>query len=200
MARTEPFYFPSEEVDVLFLVNGIALTAEIISVLGMITFLYSTLLKDRKKFILVQIIFLSIDALVWILKSGYSALIQNLVGIVRNIFIYRNKQTKVLDIVFIIPAVVLGLVVVDWQKFKIYELCPIIANLEFTIVLLKTKKVEYIKCGLMVSSLLWATYAFFNGVYVTFAFNILSFVSAIISLYIIIKKNKERKNTISVDK
>ena len=172
----------------LVLVNIVALTAEIISILGMLAYLYSTILKDRKKFLLVQIIFLSIDALVWLLKRGYSALIQDVVGVIRNVFIYRNKQTKVLDITFILFAAILGLVVVDWNNFRFYELFPIVANLEFTIILLKTKKVEYIKGGLIASSLLWSTYAFFSGVYVTFIFNMISFISTIMSLLIYINR------------
>jgi hypothetical protein len=177
----------------MFLINGIAIAVEIISFLGMITFIYSTTIKDRKKFLLVQVVFLVIDGAVWLLKNGFSALIQNIVGIARNICIYFNKQTKVLDIVFIVSAVVLGLVVINWREFKFYELLPIMANLEFSIVLLKAKNIKYIKGALIVSSLLWATYALFTGVYVTFAFNMISFITAIISLVLIIKKEKNEK-------
>ena len=177
----------------MFLFNGIALIAEIISIMGMITFIYSTTLKERKKFILVQTIFLIIDAIVWVLKNGYSALIQNVVGIVRNICIYFNKQTKILDFFFIFIGVILGLIVVNWKDFKVYELFPIAANLEFTIVLLKTKKVKYIKCALIASSSLWAMYALFNGAYVTFGFNVFSVISALVSLIIILKKEKTNK-------
>jgi hypothetical protein len=179
------------EVKLMFLLSGIALAAEIISLSAMLAFIFSTTLKKRKKFILAQTLFLVLDGIVWVLKSGFSALIQDLIGIVRNICIYFNKQTKFLDILFIFLAVILGLVVIDWKNFKFYELFPIFANLEFTIILLKSKKIKYIKMALIVSSSLWATYALFTGVYVTFAFNVLSFITAIISLISILKKERQ---------
>jgi hypothetical protein len=181
------------EVGLVYLMSSIAITAEIISIIAMITFIYSTTLKNRKKFVIVQILFLVIDGVVWLLKSGFSALIQDLVGIARNICIYFNKQTKILDFIFISLAVILGLIVIDWKNFKFYELFPILANLEFTIVLLKSKKVKHIKMALIVSSSLWATYALFTGVYVTFAFNVLSFLTAVISLITILRKEKDVK-------
>jgi hypothetical protein len=193
MACKEPFYFPYKEAKNVFLISGIAVAVEIISLLGMITFVYSTTIKNKKKFILVQIIFLVLDGIVWLLKNGFSALIQNVVGIIRNLFIYFNKQTKILDIIFIVTAVALGLIVINWKDFKFYELLPIIANLEFSIVLLKAKDIKYIKCGLIISSLLWATYALFTGVYITFAFNTISFITTIISLILILKKEKNNK-------
>lgn len=177
----------------MFLLSGIALAAEIISIVGMITFLYSTTLKNRKKFVLVQIIFFIIDGAVWLLKSGFTALIQNIVAIVRNIFIYNNKQTKILDIVFILSAVIMGLLVVDWRNFKFYEIFPIIANLEFTIIMLKTKQIKYIKGALVVSSSLWAAYALLTGVYVTFGFNLISCITALVSLIIILVNEKKAK-------
>ena len=101
---------------------------------------------------------------------------------------------------FIFLAVILGLVVIDWKNFKFYELFPIFANLEFTIILLKSKKIKYIKMALIVSSSLWATYALFTGVYVTFAFNVLSFLTAVISLITILRKEKQDKKETIEDK
>lgn len=175
----------------MFLLSGIAIAAEIISLTAMLAFIFSTTLKNRKKFILAQTLFLVLDGIVWLLKSGFSALIQDLIGIARNVCIYFNKQTKILDNIFIVLAVVLGLVVIDWKNFKFYELFPIIANLEFTIALLKSKKIKYIKIALIISSSLWATYALFTHIYVTFAFNILSFITAVISLITILKKERQ---------
>jgi hypothetical protein len=177
----------------MFLITKMGLITEIISLIAMVVFVYTTTIKDKKKFLLIQIVFLFFDSVVWLLKNGFSALIQNVVGIVRNIFIYYNKQTKILDIGFILVALVLGIIVINWKDFKFYELFPVFANLEFNIVLLKTKEIKYLKCGLIVSSLLWAIYALFTGVIVTFIFNLLSFITAIISLVLILKKEKKTK-------
>jgi hypothetical protein len=193
MACKEPFYFPNMEVGNMFLIAKMDLIIEIISLIGMLVFIYSTTVKKRSKFLLVQIVFLVFDGTVWLLKSGFSALIQNVIGIVRNLFIYKNKQTKFLDISFILIALVLGLAVINWSEFRFYELFPVLANLEFNIILLKTKKIKYIKIGLIFSSSLWAVYALFTQVFITFIFNILSFITAIISLILILKKEKKNK-------
>lgn len=177
----------------MFLIAKMDLIIEIISLIGMLVFIYSTTVKKRSKFLLVQIVFLVFDGTVWLLKSGFSALIQNVIGIVRNLFIYKNKQTKFLDISFILIALVLGLAVINWSEFRFYELFPVLANLEFNIILLKTKKIKYIKIGLIFSSSLWAVYALFTQVFITFIFNILSFITAIISLILILKKEKKNK-------
>jgi hypothetical protein len=193
MACKEPFYFPNMEVGNMFLIAKMDLIIEIISLIGMLVFIYSTTVKKRSKFLLVQIVFLVFDGTVWLLKSGFSALIQNVIGIVRNLFIYKNKQTKFLDISFILIALILGLAVINWSEFRFYELFPVLANLEFNIILLKTKKIKYIKIGLIFSSSLWAVYALFTKVFITFIFNILSFITAIISLILILKKEKKNK-------
>ena len=193
MACKEPFYFPNMEVGNMFLIAKMDLIIEIISLIGMLVFIYSTTVKKRSKFLLVQIVFLVFDGTVWLLKSGFSALIQNVIGIVRNLFIYMNKQNKFLDISFILIALVLGLAVINWKEFRFYELFPVLANLEFNIILLKTKKIKYIKIGLIFSSSLWAVYALFTKVFITFIFNILSFITAIISLILILKKEKKNK-------
>jgi hypothetical protein len=193
MACKEPFYFPNMEVGNMFLIAKMDLIIEIISLIGMVVFIYSTTVKKRSKFLLVQIVFLVFDGTVWLLKSGFSALIQNVIGIVRNLFIYKNKQTKFLDISFILIALILGLAVINWSEFRFYELFPVLANLEFNIILLKTKKIKYIKIGLIFSSSLWAVYALFTQVFITFIFNILSFITAIISLILILKKEKKNK-------
>ena len=94
---------------------------------------------------------------------------------------------------FILIALILGLALINWSEFRFYELFPVLANLEFNIILLKTKKIKYIKIGLIFSSSLWAVYALFTQVFITFMFNILSFITAIISLILILKIEKKNK-------
>ena len=174
--------------------DKIAIVAEVISFIGMLIFLYSTTIKSKKKFLLVQNVFFIVDTVVWILKNGFSAVIQNVVGIIRNLFVYYNKQTKTFDIVFIVLSAVIGILVVDWKNFVVFDLFPIISNIEFSVVMLKTKNIKYVKGALIVSSLLWAIYGLYNAVFVTFVFNTISCIVTIITLIILIKKEKNNIN------
>lgn len=90
--------------------------------------------------------------------KAYSAVVQNVVTIFRNLYSVSDKQSKIMDWVFIACQVIFGLY---FNNRGLLGLIPIVANLEYSLVLFAFKNnTKIIKIAFIVSVLLFAIFNF----------------------------------------
>ena len=129
----------------------------ICSLLAMLANAFSSTRKTAKGMLHVQ----NVGQLIYFAASfvlkGYSAGVQNLIGIVRNFMAIREVKNKLLEGLLVIAGVVLGLAVNNrgWIGFL-----PIFANLEYTLVIFRfSTNQRVLKLAFLISSV---CYVIFN--------------------------------------
>lgn len=98
-----------------------------------------------------------------IVLRGYSAAVQNVVGIARNVVAISNKKSKVLEWSLTIAGVVLG---IAFNNRGLMGLLPVIGNLQYTLAIFRFKDNEKVlKISFLISV---ACFAVFNVVLYNF--------------------------------
>ena len=142
--------------------------------------------KTQKDILLVQCISQVFYICSSLILKGYSATVQNVVAIARNLFAAYDKKNKVLEYVLIILPVVLGIV---FNNRGLIGFLPVAANLEYSIAVFAFReKPTMLKYAIIVN----------NVMFCVFNFAILNFVSGVASIVIIITTSisiiKEKKS------
>jgi 4-amino-4-deoxy-L-arabinose transferase-like glycosyltransferase len=109
------------------------------SLLGMALDSYSSTKKTKKEMLFIQNISLFVYGTGSIFLKGYSASVQNYVGIIRNVVAAKEYNSEVLKWFLILLGVALGLV---FNNRGLIGLLPIIANLEYSIAVFTIKDNE----------------------------------------------------------
>ena len=94
----------------MFLSQNIIIIANAISIVGLVFFFISSFMKNRRNVALAQIGCSGLNFIAWFLLGAYSAAVQDAVSVLRNSVVVLKKQNKVLDIIFIVLALSLGIV------------------------------------------------------------------------------------------
>ena len=151
-------YLPSGALEII---------ATVLSTLAMVMFIVSAAIKNKKKVILNQSaaqVFLIFSEAV---SGAWSSIIQDVVSLIRNIFVYFKKNTNKVNITLIVVGLVIGIYAnifsdnffTPWKGISLspwYGYLPVIANLEYSIVILKKDiDIKWIKFSFGVSCLLW---------------------------------------------
>lgn len=184
-----------------FSLTPLQIAGNILTFIGMILFLISSFCKKKKNILLFQTGNHSISSIGEIFLGQISGAIQDLISIIRNIFILLNKNNKVANIIFIVSAAVLGTVFnivfqLDNPFMIAIGFLPVVASLQYSIViLLPNVKVPYIKASMAFSSICWLVYGLFLKNYSMAVFNAAIFIVSIASILQYIFK---RKKTIEV--
>lgn len=130
--------------------------------------------KNPKAVLGVQIISqLFYSASSFVLK-GYSAIVQSIVAIFRNLLAMSGKKIQVLEWLLTIVAVVCGVI---FNNRGLLGLLPVIANFEYTVCVFKFKNEENsLKVAFVVNMVMFAI----------FNVSILNFVGAVMNLVVAI--------------
>ena len=182
--------------------NPVVLIAYIISTIGFILFTLASALKRKEKILTLQSIGNLFCGISEIMTQAWAGLAQDMVNLVRNVFVLSKKMTKFLSIIFIILAFAVGMLVIvldlNSQNPKTvqnawYGLLPMFATVEYSIVvLIPDVKVSFIKISLMVSSTCWAIYGMIIRLYTITVFNAITFILSVTTLIIYFVKNKNK--------
>ena len=153
------------------------------SLLAMVTDSISASRKTTRGVLLMQSISQAIYLVSAIVLKGYSAAVQNAVGLFRNLVAIREKQQKWLEIILIVVAMVLGLV---FNNRGFWGLLPVMANLEYSIAVFRFRdneralKIAFLFCAVC--------FTIFNGVILNFVGVISNFIILITTIINLCKK------------
>ena len=156
------------------------------SLLAMLSDSFSSSRKTARGVLLVQLLSQFFYASSSLFLKGYSAVVQNVISVARNIAAIRKVENKLLEWVLIVLGVVLGLYFnnLGWVGWL-----PVIANLEYTLTVFHYKDNEYaLKIAFLLNAVLFTIFNAF----------ILNFIGVIGNIIIIISTAvfliKDRKN------
>ena len=181
--------------------------ANVLSFIGNSLFTISAILKSKLKIVLFQsgnyIFAIVAEAMV----SAWAGLVQESVALVRNIILLFVKDNKIAKLIVSVCCVLAGLIIgiilnITKSDNVWYGYLPIAGSLIYSTVVILAFMINLdalnaeliIKIGLLVNSVLWATYGFFAPLYPIAIFNIINVVLCIISIirvFIYKKDNKE---------
>lgn len=150
------------------------------SLLGMGLDSYSSTRKTKKEILLIQNISLFVYGTGSIFLKGYSASVQNYVGIIRNTVATKENSPKWLQWFLVGLGVCLGLV---FNNLGFIGLLPIIANLEYSIAIFIIKDNEkLLKICFMMNVLLFTIFCLFINNYVGLITNSIVIISCLINV------------------
>lgn len=147
--------------------GALEIVATILSSLAMIMFIVAAAIKNKKKVIVNQTVAQTFMIFSEIVSGAWSSIIQDAVALVRNVFVYYKKNTKKVNITLIVIGLVIGIYAniftsnffTPWKGVMLspwYGYLPVIANFEYSIVILKKDiSVKWIKLSFAISCFLW---------------------------------------------
>lgn len=116
------------------------LWGNILCLLSTVTDLYSVSRKTARSMLITQTITQSLLALSSLVLGGYSAVVQNIVSILRNLAALGNASSKLIKYSLIVAGVALG---IAFNNLGWIGWLPIISNLIYSISVFKFKNDEY---------------------------------------------------------
>ena len=181
--------------------DPLRLSAYIISIVGYLLFAIASGLKKKSHLLITQSTANCLCAIAEGLTGLWSGLVQDALNFIRNLFVLKNWMNKILAILFITLGTGIGIFVFiyDFNHAAWWGLLPVFATTQYSIIILIPKvKIPLIKISILISSSCWAVYGFGMNFLPTMAFNILSFVLALISL-ILYFVNKKKQIQMDID-
>lgn len=146
----------------------------ICSLLAMLADSFGSTRKKAKEVLLMQAVSQTIYCIGSIVLKGYSAAVQNVIGVIRNLIATRKGSHKAVEWILIVLGVALGIVFNNrgWLGWF-----PILANLEYSLAIYWFKDNEYI---------LKITFAVYMLMYTVFNLCLFNFVGFIANMVVII--------------
>lgn len=126
-----------------------------LSLIASAAYLLSSMCKTRKKMMLLQIVDCFVRVVANIVLMGYSGAVTNFISGVRNCIIYKEKQNKVILIALLATTTTLGII---FNKHGIIGVLPIIASIEYSIVIMLYSDIKKIRISFIVNNLMWVVY------------------------------------------
>ena len=153
----------------------------ICSLLAMISDAVSSAQKTAKRVLWVQILSQIIYCTGSFILKGYSACAQNIVAILRNVVTISGIHSKVIEWVLVVLGVVLGL---GFNNLGLIGLLPVIANLQYTLIVFKYRDNERaLKLSFVVCCLLFTVFNLFILNFVGVATNLFVIITTLIVLW-----------------
>ncbi len=180
-----------------FSLSPLQIAGNILTLIGMILFVISSICSKKKHILLFQTGNHSLCVIGESFLQQTSGAVQDGVSIIRNIFILCHKNNKVWNIIFIVLGLVLGIVFnVVFQLDDLFMMgigfLPVFASFQYSIVVLFPNiKVPYIKASMVVSSACWCIYGLFSKNYSMAIFNVIICVSSLCSIIIYFIRKKK---------
>ena len=151
----------------------------IVSLLASVLMTYSGYIKSKGKFLIVQIVQMSLSALSNFILGGTTGTIINLVNIIRNVLCYKNKLNKYSIILILTLSISLSLY---FNNLSFIGLLPLLSTILYT-TLMNTKDIKKFKYLTITTMLLWLIYDICIMNYVSALFDLLTIGSNSIAIY-----------------
>lgn len=151
----------------------------IISLLASVLMTYSGYIKSKGKFLIVQIIQMSLSALSNFILGGITGTIINLVNIIRNVLCYKNKLNKYSIALILTLSISLSLY---FNNLSFIGLLPLLSTILYT-TLMNVKDIKKFKYLTITTMLLWLIYDICIMNYVSALFDLLTIGSNSIAIY-----------------
>ena len=188
----------------------IQIIANVLSFIGNSLFTISAILKSKTKIVLFQTGNYIFAIVAEAMASAWAGLAQEAVALLRNIILlFVKDNNKIAKLVVSVTCVLIGLVVgvilnITLNYNAWFGYLPITGSLIYSSVVILVFMISMnpvnaeltLKYGLLVNSILWATYGWFAGLYPIMGFNIVNIILCIIS---IIRAYKIKKSSNEVD-
>ena len=168
--------------------NGLYLiVGNVGSLLAMLTDSFSSTRKTAKGVLMVQNLSQVIYGISTVVLGGYSAAVQNVVSILRNLVAIRGIRSKVLEWILVALGVVLGLAL---NNLGFMGLLPVVANFQYTLAVFRFQDNERaLKVSFFFAVVMYAVFniAIYNVVGV-----ICNSVVAVTTAVYLLKGNKKK--------
>lgn len=151
----------------------------IISLLASVLMTYSGYIKSKGKFLIVQIMQMSLSALSNFILGGITGTIINLVNIIRNVLCYKNKLNKYSIALILTLSISLSLY---FNNLSFIGLLPLLSTILYT-TLMNIKDIKKFKYLTIITMLLWLIYDICIMNYVSALFDLLTIGSNSIAIY-----------------
>lgn len=151
----------------------------------------STFGKTNKDMMKLQCLDCTSGIISCIILKGYSGALTQSISLIRNILVYKEKVNKTIQIILITLMVVVGLLI---NNRGLLGLLPIIASIEYTIIITKTTSTKLINVSLAINNILWIIYDFTIQNYTNCLMSSLIILASLINIV-----HKNRKD-IDIDK
>ncbi len=163
----------------MLIANGLTLLAQLVN-------LYAASRKSKNDILLWQCIFMVLIGITSFLLKGYSAVVTDVLGIIRNLIIIRRIENRTVDIVQMILCIVLG---IYFNNNGFIGYLPIVATISQSLLLLnRNVRTDHVQLVCAFSSICWSVFNLGIGSYVGAVFNALAAVSYLATMF------RERKN------
>lgn len=139
----------------------------------------STFGKDNKQMMKLQCLDCSCGIIACIILRGYSGAIVQSVCLVRNMLVYKEKCSKLVQVILLTIIFILGIM---FNNMGILGLLPIIASMEYTIVIMKTANIKLINISLLINNILWLIYNFIIQNYLNMILSTIIIISSTINI------------------
>ena len=156
----------------------------IIALIASLLMVYSGIIKEKKKILIVQDIQMILLAISNAVLGGITGCIINAIGVVRNTLCYYDKFNIIEKIIIILLSVGLTLL---FNNMGIIGIFPLISIVVYTL-FMTTKKILYFKYLIIFTMVMWAIYDITIRNYVAFIFDIFTIITNIIAIFSIRKK------------
>lgn len=139
-------------MDIVYIILG-----NVCSLLAMVTDAISSSKKSIKSMLWIQNISQSIYGISSLFLKGYSATVQNVVCIIRNLAVIKGIKSKIAEWSLLTLGVVIGLY---FNNLGLVGFLPILANLQYTLAVFRFKDNErIIKISFLIHSILFAAFS-----------------------------------------
>lgn len=153
----------------------------VFSLICAILLAWSTFKKNKKDMAKIQIFNPIFGALSNFFLCSYSAVVTNIVNVIRNYLTYKGKINRAITILFIGFYIVFGLV---FNTKGFIGTFPILAASSYAIFCLKSNNSQKLRYGLVLNQVLWSIHDIYVKAYPSLAVEILI---SIITIYNIVR-------------
>lgn len=164
----------------------ILVIANIFGLINALLVIYIASIKEKNKILKYQIVQTSFGGACDLLLGGIPSVITNILTIIRNVLVTKNKFNKLYMWLFIILCSIL---VIFCNKLGVIGYIPL-ANFIFYTVFIDTKSNIIFKYVFIISMITWLVYDFLIRAYTSSLFDLFTVIIAVITL---IKMKKEKK-------
>lgn len=155
----------------------------VVALMASIAMIITGILKDKKQILIVQAIQIGLFVISNLVLGGYVGAIINAISLIRNIICYKDK----LDIKSIIIITVLSTVLsLCFNNLGVIGLLPLIASILY-LWFMNIKDIKKFKLLMIFIASLWLVYDASIKSYTAAAFDFMTIIANIISLYSIKK-------------
>ena len=158
----------------------------IIALIASLLFVYSSVLKKKKKILIAQIIQKGLSSISNVILKGYSGAVVHFISLIRNVLCYYDKLYLFVKIVISIITIILTVI---FNNMGLIGILPLISSLIY-LWFMDTKDIIKFKYLMLITIILWGIYDLTIKSYTSFGFNAFSAIATILSIIQIQKKNK----------